>query len=61
MPTEFEPIEVRVPFAKLDWTDEREALRAENERLRAALEIAKGECEGFVLEQIKDILAGHRA
>ena len=35
-------------------------LRAENERLRAALEIAKGECEGYVLMQIEDVLSGKR-
>ena len=32
----------------------------EIERLRAALEIAKGECEGYVLMQIEDVLAGHK-
>lgn len=34
-------------------------LHNDNERLRAALEIAKGECEGYVLMQIENVLAGH--
>ena len=36
------------------------ALEIEIERLRAALEIAKGECEGYVLMQIEDVLTGHK-